>query len=164
MNRLFAWFPSLVSLQHRYASVSSRERFLLGIAAYFLLGLFLYYFVLAPSLGYQAEKLRTQVTVTNGLQWMEANRSEAMRQMGGSGTLRVDNELTTISSSADLYKVAIKRMQPRENQISVELSGQSYLALIRWLVALEAEHGFKIVDARIDKVSDGIVDSRITLR
>ena len=164
MNRLLTWFPTLVSLQRRFDAATSRQRLLIVLAGYFFLALFLYFAVLDPALVYRSDQVRSQFAAANGLSWMVANQDEARRLGGGSQPTRGRNDMAAISNSAQMYNLSIKRMQPTDNRVSVELTSQEYGALIRWLVALESEHGFNIVDARIDKVAEGIVDSRITLR
>lgn len=164
MNRILTWFPSLAPLIRRFASATLRERVLIGAGAYLLLALFLYYVILDPSMGFRNEKLRAQVAASNGLSWMIANQAEARQRGSTQAPVRSDSKLTVISSSADLHNVTIKRMQPGDDRITLELSGQEYLAVIRWLIALETDHGLRLVDVRLEKTGEGIVDSRLTLR
>lgn len=164
MNRLLVWFPSIAGAVRRVEAASPRERVLLVVAAYALLALFLYFAVLDPSIAYRADQVRAQSAAENGLNWMRANERAAKSQSGTAGAVRGDNELATISSSAELRNLEIKRMQPGDNRISVELEEQSYADLIRWLIALETDHDFTLVDVRIDKIAEGVVNSRISVR
>ncbi|MYD42848.1 MAG: type II secretion system protein M [Gammaproteobacteria bacterium] len=164
MKRLLTWFPTLAVLQRRIEASSRREQILLMSAAYLIAGLFLYFIVLAPALEYRTEKVRTQAAEANGLTWMLANKDLASMRMNGQSSSRGANELATLASSAKLQDLAIKRMQPDDNQISIEMENQNYSHLIKWLVALETEHGFSLLDVRIDKVSAGLVDTRILVR
>ncbi len=164
MSRLLTWFPSIAPLQRRFAAASSRERVLIGVSAYLLAGVFLYYAVLNPAMDYRSEQLRAQVAAANGLSWMIANQTEARQRGGDLEPTRGESKLTVISSSAELHNLMIKRVQPAENRINVELSTQEYSAVIKWLIALETDHDMTIVDVRLEKVDEGIVDSRITLR
>ena len=164
MNWILKWFPSLAPLHRRFTSASLRERVLVGMSAYLLIAVFLYYAILEPAIGFRAEKQRAQVTASNGLNWMQANQAEARQQGSAPSPIRNESELTVISSSAELHNVTIKRMQPGDNRINVELSGQEYLAVIRWLIALETDHGIELIDIRLDKTGEGIVNSRLTLR
>lgn len=164
MNRILTWFPSIAPLVRRFAAASLRERVLIGIGAYLVLALFLYYVVLDSAMGFRSEKLRAQVAASNGLSWMVANQAEAKQRGGAQAPVRSESKLTVISRSAELHNVTIKRMQPGDNRINVELSGQEYLAVIRWLIALETDHGLRLVDVRLEKTGEGIVDSRLTLR
>ncbi|MCY4129954.1 MAG: type II secretion system protein GspM [Gammaproteobacteria bacterium] len=164
MNRILTWFPSVAPFIRRFASASLRERILIGIGAYLILALFLYYVVLDPSMGFRNEKLRAQVAASNGLNWMVANQAEARQRGGAEAPIRNESKLTVISSTADLHNVMIKRMQPGDDRFNVELSGQKYLSVIRWLISLETDHGLRLVDVRLEKTDEGIVDSRLTLR
>ena len=164
MNRLLAWFPSVAPLIRRFAAASLRERVLIASSAYLLIALFLYYVILDPAIGFRSEKLQAQVAASNGLSWMIANQDEARQRGNPSLPVRNESKLTVISSSADLHGVTIKRMQPVENRINVELTGQDYSAVIQWLVGLETDHGLTLVDIRLDKSAEGVVDSRLTLR
>ena len=164
MNRILTLFPLIAPLIRRFESATVRERVLIGIGGYLLLALLLYYVIFDPAMGFRSEKLRAQVTASNGLSWMVANEAEARQRGGTQAPVRSESKLTVISSSAELHNVTIKRMQPGDNRINVELSGQEYLAVIRWLIALETDHGLTIVDVRLDKSGEGIVESRLTLR
>ena len=164
MNRILTWFPSIGPLIRRFASASLRERLLICIGAYLVLAIFLYYVVLEPAMGFRSEKLRAQVAASNGLSWMVANQAEARQRGSSQAPVRSESKLTVISSSAELHNVTIKRMQPGDDRINVELSGQEYLAVIRWLIALETDHGLRLVDVRLEKTGEGIVDSRLMLR
>ena len=164
MKRILIWFPSLEPLQRRFESASPRERVLIGVTAYFLLAVFLFYAILDPAIGFREEKQRAQVAASNGLNWMVANQAEARQRGSGQSPVRNESKLTVISSSAGLHNVTIKRMQPGDNRINVELSGAEYLSVIRWLIALETDHGFELVDIRLDKAGEGVVNSRLTLR
>ena len=164
MNRLLIWFPTIAPLIRRFAAASLRERILIGVSAYLLSAVFLFYVILDPAMDFRNEKLRDQAAASNGLSWMVANQAEARRRGGTSIPVRSESNLTVISSSAELHSVTIKRMQPGENRVNVELSGQEYSSVIRWLIALETDHGLQLVDIRLDKVSEGVVDGRLTLR
>lgn len=163
MNRLITWFPTLAPYHRRYAALSGRERFLVNIAASLLVGVFLVYVALFPALEYRDSKLREQYVAAQGLDWMEVNKEQAIRSSPETVGTQADNRLTSLSSSASLNSITIKRMQPSDSQINVEIAGQEYLSVIKWLVALETEYGFKLIDLRLDKSEEGIVDCRITL-
>ena len=164
MNRILSWFPSLAPLHRRFLSASARERVLIGISAYLLVAVILFYVILDPAIGYRAEKQRAQAAASNGLSWMVVNQAEARQRGSTQSPIRNESKLTVISSSAELHNVTIKRMQPGEDRINVELSGEEYRAVIRWLIALETDHGIELIDIRLDKSGEGIVDSRLTLR
>lgn len=164
MNRILTWFPSIAPLIRRFAAASLRERILIGVSAYLLLALFLYYAILDPAIEFRNEKLRAQAAASSGLSWMEANQGEARQQGSTSLPVRNESKLTVISSSAELRNVTIKRMQPGENRINIELTDQEYSAVIRWLIALETDHGLTLVDVRLDKSAEGVVGGRLTLR
>ena len=164
MNRIQIWFPTLAPLIRRYATLSLRERVLVNTAAGLFVILLLVYGVLFPSIEYRDSILQEQLMLARGIEWMEANQEQAKRNSTESSGVQGDSRLTSLSSSASLNSVAIKRMQPGDNQISVELAGQEYLKVIKWLVSLETEYGFRLVDMRLDKSENGVVDSRITLR
>lgn len=164
MNRILNWLPSLAPLYRRFTSASLRERVLVGTTAYLLVAVFLFYAILDPAIGFRAEKQRAQVAASNGLNWMLANQGEAKQRGSAPSPIRNESKLTVISSSAELHNVTIKRMQPGDDRINVELSGEEYLAVIRWLIALETDHDIDLVDIRLDKSGEGIVDSRLTLR
>lgn len=164
MNLLLTWFPSIAPLVRRFAAASLRERVLIGMSAYLLIAVFLFYVVLDPAMEYRNEKLRDQTAASNGLTWMVANQAEARQRSSTTRPVRSESKLTVISSSAELHNVTIKRMQPGDNRINVELSGQEYSAVIGWLIALETDHGLQLVDIRLDKVSDGVVNGSLTLR
>ncbi len=165
MNLLLKWFPTLAPLYRHVSSASPRERVFLELAAYLITGIVLYYAVLAPSLAYRSDMLRAQSAASNGLAWMQANQEKAkLRTQGKRSSAQSENRLSMISSSADMHNVSIKRLQPSNDRIDIELAGQEYLSLIRWLVSLENDQGFVLIDARLDKVAEGVVDSRIALR
>ena len=164
MNRILTWFPTIAPLIRRFSAASLRERVLIGISAYLLLAVFLYYAILDPAIEFRNEKLRAQAAASSGLSWMVANQSEARQQGGTSLPVRNESKLTVASSSAELHKVTIKRMQPVENRINIELTDQEYSAVIRWLIALETDHGLTLVDVRLDKSAEGVVGGRLTLR
>lgn len=164
MNRILTWFPSIAPLVRRFASASLRERVLIGIGAYLFAALFLYYVVLDSAIGFRTDNLRAQVAAENGLSWMLANEDEARQRSGSNAPVRRESSLAVISSSAELHDVTIKRIQPGDNRINVELSGQEYLSVIRWFIALEADHGLRLVDVRLVKTAEGIVDCQLTLR
>ena len=164
MNKILTWFPTIAPLIRRFAAASLRERILIGISAYLLLAIFLYYAILDPAIEFRNEKLRAQAAASNGLSWMVANQSEARQQGSTSSPVRNESKLTVVSSSAELHNVTIKRMQPGENRINIELTDQEYSAVIRWLIALERDHGLTLVDVRLDKSAEGVVGGRLTLR
>lgn len=164
MNRILIWFPSIAPLITRFAAASPRERTLIGISAYLLIAIVLYYVILDPAIGFRDEKLRAQAAASNGLSWMVANQAEARQRGNTSAPVRNESKLTVISSSAELQSVTIKRMQPGEDRINIELTGQEYAAVIRWLIALETDHGLTLIDIRLDKSAEGVVDGRLTLR
>ena len=164
MNRLLTWFPTLAPLYRRFEAASVRERVLVSVCTYLVVAVVLFFLVLEPSMGYRAEQLRAQASAENGLQWMVDNQAQAKQRSGQQAPQRHESKLTTISSSADMHNVTIKRMQPGDDRINVELASQSYLAVVGWLTALEADHGFRLADVRLEKVAEGIVDSRLTLR
>ena len=141
-----------------------RQRVLISVLAYIVIWLAIFYAVLSPAYDYQRDNTRTVLASTNGLNWMRANASNADVQASNSAPVRRDNSLSLLSSTSRLHNIKVQRMQPLDNQVTVEISRQPYDSLIGWLVALETEHGFKMIDARIDKAADGVVDGRITLQ
>lgn len=164
MNRILSWFPSIAPLYRRFAAASVRERVLIGISIYLFIAVLLYYFILDPALGFREEKLRAQDAASNALSWMIANQAEARRLGSNTSPIRNESKLTVISSSAELHSITIRRMQPGESRIDVELSNQEYLAVIKWLIALEIDHGIELVDIRLEKTGEGVVNGRLTLR
>lgn len=163
MNRLLAQFPTFIRMQQRLRAMNTRERVLLSVFVAVVAGLVLVYGLLLPAYEYQVEGARTQLSTMNGLNWMKVNASNAKSQSSSNQPVRRGNELSLLSSTARLNDLKVQRLQPQDTQINVELTRQPYDSVIQWLVALETEHGFRVIDLRLEDAGDGVVDSRITL-
>lgn len=164
MNKIVAQFPTLLSLVQRFNAMNARERVLLSVSAYLIAWLLIFYCLLLPAYDYQSAKVRSMQAATSGLDWMKANTQAAKSQSESAQPVRNDNKLSVISTTARLNDVRVQRIQPVDNNVTVEVNRHPYDAVIRWLINLETAHGFRIIDARIDKADDGIVDARITLQ
>ena len=157
-------FPSLQSLQDRFNSLSRRERGLVGVLLVVLLGLLIIYGALLPAKEMRDTSIRNLTATQLAVEWMRNNRAEAQRKAGSLPSSSGENRLSVISRSSQLYGLSIRRMQPRDETIDVELLEQDANSLLSWLATLETEHGVQVVSVRIDKFDEGQVNCRLTVR
>ena len=162
MSWFLTRFPSLQPLEARYRSLSPRERILVGLLALVVSGFILVNWILMPASAMRTESIQALTATQNAVDWMRNNQAEAQRRAGVSPKSPSESGLSVISQSANLHNLTIRRMQPREEVIDVELLEQDANSVFRWITVLEEEHGIQLINARIDRYGVGIVNCRLS--
>ena len=152
------------SLRRRFDALSTRER-RLAMAVAVVGGLFLVYAVVSPLLTFHATALARYAAEQQDLQWMQANRSAVKAPSGGdAGGVEPQTRLSTINAAAKARGLPLRRIQPEEGAVSVQIERQPFETVIRWSHALETQHGMEIVDASVDAQEPGVVNARFRVR
>lgn len=159
---LDAWQRS--PLRQRFLALSARERRLAMIVAA-TAGLFLVYAIVDPLFRFHASASARYASEWEDLQWMRANRDAVeISATEDAGEADPQSRLSAINSVAKEYGLVLRRIQPEEGAVSVQVENRSFETVIRWSHALENRRGFEIADASIDVQGPGIVNARFRVR
>ncbi len=150
-----------------WESLNRRERYLIGGGMALTLALLLHTLVWRP---FAARHLRLQRSVAEqraDLAWMRQAAGQIQRLSGaGAGANAADGRslLTRVDQTARAagFGPALKRIAPQGNdQISVQLDGIEFDALIPWLGALERSQRIVIINLSVDRTA---VAGRVNVR
>lgn len=157
-----AWQRS--PLRKRVDALAPRERLLIGVCLA-ALGAALLYSLATSLVGFRSDALARYARERGDLEWMQANRGAAVAaRRAGSGAPEPGAAISTISAAARDVGLPLRRIQPEASGISVQVEAQPFAKVIGWTSDLETTHGVQIVNARIDRHDDGVVNARFTLR
>lgn len=157
-----AWEQS--PLRRRYETLSDRERRLAIAVATAAVALFVYSLV-SPLLTFHATALARHATEQEDLRWMQANRTAAERSDQESGQpVEAQSRLSTINAAAKELGLPLRRIQPEEGSVSIQIENKPFDTVLRWSHVLETRHGLEIVDASVDVQQPGIVNARFRVR
>ncbi len=157
-------------LIHWFNGLSSREQWLTLAGAGMTLALVLYQMLWQP-LGQSAQAIRDANRDTaQTLQWIAQNRS-ALQRLSGSVQAEpsdaAQRSLTEIVNQTTAeHQVTMSRFQPGSNNLSqVWLDNVPFDRALRWIDALEHQHGIAVVGVTIKlQDSPGQVNVRARLR
>lgn len=157
-----AWEES--PLRKRFDALSGRERRLtLAVAA--AVGLFFVYSVIGPLLTFHDEAIARQAAEQRDLRWMQANRDTAQAPaQREEGNVEPQSRLSAINAVANEHGLPLRRIQPEEGAVSVQIENKPFEKVMRWSHALETRHGLEIVDASVDVQDPGLVNARFRFR
>lgn len=157
-----AWEES--PLRKRFEALSGRERRLaLGVAV--ALVLFLIYSVVGPLLTFHDTALARHAAEQRDLRWMQANREAAQApSQRNDDNVEPQSRLSAINAVANEHGLTLRRIQPEEGAVSVQIENKPFEKVMRWSHALETRHGLEIVDASVDEQAPGTVNARFRFR
>lgn len=157
-----AWWEGLAPRERRITAVALLTA---ALAVLFLFGI-------EPALERRAA-LDTQLqTLVNDQAWMQA-QAPAVRARAQAGTTRLpasprggSSPLAVVDASARAAGLgsALRRVRPMETSVEAELEGAPYTVLVRWLGALEGQHGLRIASLGIDRGAEpGRVNAQLRI-
>lgn len=155
-----------------WSGLSDRERWLVGGGGAAAVALLIYLLVWEPFRDGLADRRQTVAALRADLAWMQQAAAELKRlQADPGGPARPAGQRPSLlilvdqSARAAGLGEAVKRVEPQgADKIRIQLEDAGFDALIRWLGALEREHGVFTDNAAISpKSTAGRVDARLIL-
>lgn len=152
-----------------WRSRQARERAFLGAALLFAAAVLGYLLVWEPLQQRRAELRRGVAGLRADLDWMrsaaaEVKRLHAQAAAGASGAAGA-SLLTLVDASARSAGLAqaLKRLEPHESQLRVQLEQVEFDTMLRWLEQLASQHGIAPSTAVVNRAAPGRVDARLVL-
>jgi general secretion pathway protein M len=136
-----------------------RERRITAFALFAAALTVLFLFGIEPVLERRAALGAQLQALVNDQAWMEA-QAPAVRARMQAGATRVPtapsggrSPLAVVDASARAAGLgaALRRVRPLETAVEAELEDAPYTVLVRWLGALEGQHGLRIASVGIDR-------------
>lgn len=155
-------------------TLSSRERWIVGVGAGLVVILLFYALVWHPLQRNLATLQQSVDELRNDVAWMRQAAGDVKRinnttETNPSNTPARDESLLVFvdrtARSAGLGP-AVKRVEPQGvNQLQMRLEQVSFDQMLRWLGSLEQEHGITLINAVVDgRTESGRVDARLVLQ
>lgn len=158
-------------MKNWFLNLTQRERIMV-LAAASVITIFLVYLLIVDPVSTRYSKNKKNVkTATATLEWMRNAASEVKQLRGGQQLSKRPQGkqfiLSMIDSSARKAGLAsvMKRVQPEgESGVRVWFEDAAFDELIKWLAAIESEHGLLVNEINIEQTeSVGLVNARIFL-
>ena len=149
-----------------FNALSTREKTLFSWAIVIVVALILFAYALPSAIEFHNDRVSDYKQSVNDLKWMQAfettarNRNDSRQETSqGDGV-----QLAVISQSAETHNIALQRIQPVSDGVTIEITRQSFDDVLQWLFAIQANEGVTISQARMIRVSPSLVDARIVAR
>ncbi len=151
-----------------YADLESNDRYaLMGLALFFGL-LIVVLGIWQPAADYAASARVTRNNQQELINWMNSTAVQARAAAGIQTTTHRSGQslLTTISRTAQDFKIKPNKMQPEGNdEVSVWFDAVAFNSLMTWLEELQANQGILVRQISVDKNElPGTVNARIILK
>lgn len=147
-----------------YRSLTERDQTALVWLVTFGLVLALLYGGIIPLWQYQEDARARYLEERETLTWIES-QAPLVAGLGGAGRGLIDGSVaTTLTQTSKHFNLVFKRLEPVGNtQANVWLEQVPFNQVVRWLAALQNDHGVRPRLLEVNRKSDGIVDVRLML-
>ncbi|OZG73367.1 type II secretory pathway subunit PulM [Hahella sp. CCB-MM4] len=170
MGQLLRKFPALAKASTWYYALPSRDQASLKWLSVAVAIFMVYMMIWVPV---QSNLNNAKTSAEQGykdLVWMKENEARARaiaknQNSQSKGNLSGQSLLSTISSTAQKFKIELQRFEPRgDDKVNVWLDKVSFNQMMLWVSDLEAKYGVKAEQVNIDKSDQpGEVSARLSL-
>lgn len=159
---------TLVSLLERtrlrewLGGLAPRDRNALLVLVAFVTVSVLWLAILRPAAAWREAAAERHARALAELTWMQAHRS-ALAPPGATTGAGERGLLSAVAAAARAHQVTLSRYQPESSgQVTVELQGQSFNAVIGWIEALRERQGIEVTFLNLQRAdAPGMVNGRI---
>ena len=147
-----------------YDALSRREQSLVDVGMVVVLLALIYSSLVMPAWEYRTSQVEAHRFEQAGFLWMQQHLNDpAVSQLRGSQS-GGNTKLSVVSNTASVYNITLNRLQPTPTGINIEVRSATFNGVIEWLLKLETNHGFKVVEARFDRLTEGNVACQIRIQ
>lgn len=147
-----------------YDSQSRREQTLIDVGMVVVAFALVYSLLLNPAVDYRNSQVDSHREEQASFIWMQQHANDpAVNQSRGSQGAG-NTKLSVVSNSAGVHNITLNRLQPTPTGINIEIRSAPFNVVVQWLLKLESNYGFKIVEARFERLAEGNAACQIRIQ